>query len=105
MRTFGWKLDLKSENDIVRGRVKKIWKIPYRVLTPPCYGKKIFFSETRPFFENFLKKVYFHPRKPQKKIEKSSKNWKNKTMLAMLAKMFVMLVALRIMSAKVKQRV
>ena len=34
---------------------------------PPCYGrKKLFFSQTRTFFENFLKKVYFHPRKPKK---------------------------------------
>ena len=30
-------------------------------LDPPDYGKKnYFFSETRPFFEHFLQKVYFH---------------------------------------------
>ena len=32
-----------SENvclKLLREGFKKIWKIPYRVLTPPCYGKK-----------------------------------------------------------------
>ena len=41
----------------VQKKKKKLWKIPYRGLAPPPgYGKKIFifFSETRPFFENFL---------------------------------------------------
>ena len=51
------------DNNILKGRVqknkKKLWKIPYKVLTPPLppllWKKNLnFFSETRPFFENFL---------------------------------------------------
>ena len=45
----------------IREGLKKnqLWKIPYRVLTPPLppllwKNFFIFFSETRPFFENFL---------------------------------------------------
>ena len=47
----------------MEGFQKKLWKIPLSVLTPPPRrGKyKVFFCETRPFFEHFLKKVYFHP--------------------------------------------
>ena len=45
----------------------------------PVMKKKYFFSKTRPFFENFLKKVYFYPRNPpppKKNLQKSLKNWK-----------------------------
>ena len=43
---------------------KKIkWKIPLLGLDPPLEVEKnkiIFFPETRPFFEHFLYKLYFH---------------------------------------------
>ena len=48
---------------------KKLWKIPYRVLTPPPgYGKKIFifFLKLDHFLRTFCKKCIFTIENPKK---------------------------------------
>ena len=62
----------------IRQGFKKNGNFHFWVWTPPLESGKnnVFFSETRPLFEHFLKKSVFSPLKiPPKKIPKSENNF------------------------------
>ena len=66
---------------LIKGRVqKKVIFITLGLDPPPLESDtffSIFFLDTRPLFENFLKKMIFSPLKSQKHLEKFSKKEKN----------------------------
>ena len=69
-----WLMDNKYNKG--KGSKKKLWKIPYRVLTPPpVMEKKYFFLKLDHFLRTFCKKCIFTIENP-KKIENFSKNEK-----------------------------
>ena len=76
---FGWVGGSGWGHDHSKGKgsKKRLWKIPYRVLTPPLLWIFFyFFSETRPFLRTFCKKCIFtieNPKKNQKIFQKMIK--------------------------------